>query len=84
MAVIITLIVGIIMGAGVTIIALTVLSEREGENDEQRGEGKSRYRGLEEGVSMISWWWLIVAFACGAMFGLVLFAVVASNRSDDA
>ncbi len=40
MAVIITLIVGIVLGAGVTIIALTVLSEREGENDEQRGEGK--------------------------------------------
>lgn len=33
---------------------------------------------------MVAWWWLIVAVVFGAMFGMLLFAVVASDRHDDA
>lgn len=47
MAVVIMLIIGIVLGAGMTIIAVAVLSEREGENDEQRGESKGRHIGMD-------------------------------------
>ena len=32
---------------------------------------------------MISWWWALIAFFFGAMFGVFLIAIIHTNRDDD-
>lgn len=31
---------------------------------------------------MISWWIAVLAFAAGAFFGMMLFAIISANRED--